>query len=349
MLCPRLQSPHGRKLILDHRHTRNARSVLWHLQDHCQYGTAARLRRQNLNHYLVTLRLDGSYKKSQATFLSQFDLGLQRYNLSALNSDEMLSDNIAKIYLQMAVYDAPNLRAVSTREAQDMAHGTTPLSYTQYLHCLNTAATLHDSTSLKITSINSTSVANDTATTAPSSDTDGSPSSDSPSDPGTLVNASHSSRPMLPPNLFQTLSNDGKRAWSQFPESDRAALVNAIPRQVNHTDMHSDFSSITGPPVPTPPPAPDPVPPPAATAPLSANNTVTQDSNAATPVARGGRHPADPRRLLSQSSKPAPKATATKVSTVRFQPPDLSPSDVESALQQCWASDDDVWHDAQDF
>ena len=84
--------------------------------------------------------------------------------------------------------------------------------------------------SLKITSINSTSVANDTATTAPSSDTDGSPSSDFLSDPGTLVNASNSSRPLLPSNLFQTLSNDGKRAWSQFPESDRAALVKAIPR-----------------------------------------------------------------------------------------------------------------------
>ena len=95
----------------------------------------------------------------------------------------------------------------------------------------------------------------------------------------------------------------------------------------------------------------------AATAPSSTQgtsvNAASQDSPTSKPVARDGKHPADPRRLLSQppSKSKADPTSSRQSNTVTFSAPTLTPYEARAAIQSYWTTETpDIFYDCvEDF
>ena len=345
----------GQSIILAHLQAKDGVRALEQLDIYHATSAAALLRRGDLNAKLVTVRLDGTWKRSQMDFLTSYMTMLRRFNDYATHPHDHISEHNAKMYLRTAVYGAANLREVSAREVQDMAtRQCPPMSFSQYVTCLETAASLHDTRTGKVSMLTS---ANNTelfpADHYPHDDTSDMPP-DSDGD-ALLINAADTSRPRLPETLFRQLSQPGKRAWTQIPDADKNHIVDALPRSVNVHDMAStsDFSRVTD---------HDSSPSNATTSTAATSTSGTsvnaaQSSNSAKPVARDGNHPADPRRLLSQpttksTSKSTGDGTPTRSShNVTFAPPALTSYEVRTAMQSYWEQEpDEQFHDcAEDF
>ena len=341
----------GRSLVLKYYRTKDGSQALADLDSYHSTSAAAIVRRSQAYSNLTTLRLDGTWKRSQMDFIINFVTLLRRHNEYATTPQDVVHDITAKAFLKNAVHDAPNLRDVAVRETQDMAmYNVGPMSFDKYLTCLEAAAGLHDSKTGKVstaTAINHTSL----------SSTDGGPSDvdmfvDGEDTAELLVNAADTARPRLPDSLFKQLSQQGKRAWTQLPDADKAQVVNALPRSVNVHEMAStsDFSPITD----HGPTSTDTATTSSDSTQVASVNAASQDSSTGKPVARDGKHPADPRRLLSQpTAKPSnkPSTTPRQSNTVRFSAPTLTPYEAKAAIQSYWETEPaDVWYDCmEDF
>ena len=344
VLLKNVQTHKGRYIVLQYGPTKDAAQVLLVLDRHHHTSAAARLRRGGLIQGIINTRLDGTWKRSQMDFIVSFRMALKRYNDLAVYPHDVLQDITAKTHFQNAVHSAPNLRDIAAREVQDMAVSNLPaMDLEQYLSVAEAAASLHDAhhgkPSLGVHHTELQPVPESTELPSP----DGAP------DPPPLsINAADTSRPRLPDPVFKQLSQAGKKAWTQLQDSDRTHFLNAMPRSVNVHDVAStsDFSPIT---------EPDPSGATASTSPSTAGstsvNSTHQDHSASKPVTRDGKHPADPRRLLSQATptKSATKPTTRQTNTVSFSGPSLTSTEVKAAIRDYWSAEPaDQWHDCQE-
>ena len=342
----------AKSIVQNHLATKDGAQALLDLDTYHSSSSAAIVRRSQLYTALVNFKLDGTWKRSQMDFLTTFLNMLRRHNEYATGPHDVVSDHSAKSFLRNAIHDAANLRDISTRETQDMAmYNASPMDFPKYLLCLETAAGLHDARTGKVSTL-----AHVTEMSPPHSSPDAPVDDSEPPMPHTdgsmQINAVDSSRPRLPEPLFKQLSQPGKKAWLQIPDTDKAHFVSALPRSINMHDVAStsEFSPLTD----ADPPSSSGT---AATAPSSTQatsvNAASQDSKASRPVARDGKHPADPHRLLSQPpSKSKPDSTSSRQSnTVTFSAPTLTPYEAQAAIQSYWATDaSDVFYDCvEDF
>ena len=344
VLLKNVQTQKGRYLVLLCGPDKNAAQVLLDLDRHHHTSAAARLRRGGLIQAIINTRLDGTWKRSQMDFILSFRMALKRYNDLAVFPHDILQEMTAKTHFQNAVHNAPNLRDIAAREVQDMAVSNSPsMDLEQYLSVAEAAASLHDAHHGK-----STLAAHHTDL-QPVPTPDVLAPADNETEPSPLsINVADATRPRLPDPVFKQLSQAGKRAWTGLQDSDRTHFLNAMPRSVNVHDVAStsDFSPIT---------EPDNSGATASTSPSTTGSTSVNSSRQANPadkaVSRDGKHPADPRRLLSQPTptKSATKPTTRQTNTVTFSGPTLTPYEAKMAMRDYWSTEPpDQWHDCQE-
>ena len=315
----------------------DARAMMAALKADATASPSSILRQRNLRILITNARITPG--KNQVNFLIALDHCIDRHNDFTDRAEIMITPQQAKDYMITAVHGAENLRAVATRELEQVfSHKQEPYSYPQYYALLFHSATLTDGVpSGKTLNVNMSQLSDDELGsylgTGDLSDESGFEA---------YAASRASTRPMLPPEVFKPLSDDGKRNWSRFSDTDRAHFTDAMTKDtsVNTHQLQANTHSID-----------------------ATNDTDTTDVDASTespaptvdvnkveaaakgpspaPAPSAGAHPGDPRRFMSQPSKVRPKAATTTTGMMaRFE-------SCTDAVQDLWGDSDgnsnDYW------
>ena len=317
----------------------DARAMMAALKADATASPSSILRQRNLRILITNARITPG--KSQVNFLIALDHCIDRHNDFTERAEIMITPHQAKDYMTTAVHGADNLRAVATRELEQVfSHKQEPYSYSQYYALLFHSATLADGVpSGKTLNVNMSQLSDDElGSYLGTGDT---------YDESTLeayAASRASNRPMLPPEVFKPLSDDGKRNWSKFSDTDRAHFTEAMAKDTsvnthqlhvnNHTldataatDDTTDVDTSTESPAPT----------------VDVNKVeATAKGPSPAPASSTGAHPGDPRRFMSQPSKVRPKATTTTTGMMaRFE-------SCTDAVQDLWGDSDGTPNDYWD-
>ena len=229
MLLEKVDTHVGRAIVASHRHDRDARRILIQLRQDATISAAGRLRVQEDHSRIVTTRLDSSYKGTQTQFLAEFQTRLDRYNDACSTVPEMkITDPQAKIYLRTAVDPAPNLRAVTVRETEDVSiRNAPPYNYSTLMQVLFVAAQTHDHRPRRATKAHVASLESEITMT----------DSEDTGEPTSLnVYAADSKRPMLPSSVYSSLSKEGKTQWrSGFSNTDKETILAGMIQANQHS------------------------------------------------------------------------------------------------------------------
>ena len=308
----------------------DARAMMAALKADATASPSSILRQRNLRILITNARITPG--KNQVNFLIALDHCIDRHNDFTDRAEIMITPQQAKDYMITAVHGAENLRAVATRELEQVfSHKQEPYSYPQYYALLFHSATLTDGVpSSKTLNVNMSQLSDDELGSYLGT-------SDLSDESGFEAYAASraSTRPMLPPEVFKPLSDDGKRNWSRFSDTDRAHFTDAMAKDtsVNTHQLQANTHSID-----------------------ATNDTDTTDVDASTespaptvdvnkveatakgpspaPAPSAGAHPGDPRRFMSQPSKVPPKATK-------------STTGMMGCFEACANAAHDLWGDSE--
>ena len=337
----------GQRLVHQYHGSGDARGLLQALKLDVQTSTAGILRQRALRLKIETTRLDSRWTKGQVPFLIEFESTVLEYNQNQVDTSTHIFGYNMKHHLMTAVEPAPNLAAIQVRETECMllqrqrpnSHGiNTGYTYEQYFRMCMVAATTHDdkhgtsSRRRAFPAVTDPEVPDDSM-----EDPEPSPELD-------VFRATQSSnRPMLPKEFWDRLSNQGKKNWHSFADTDKTVLLPLVERQAQLHHWDTEPTTDVLPPSDT---TPDPTPPPPEHQEpdtRSAHRTDTQPSapqpTTSPPGARlADAHAGDPRRLLSSQNtlktKPtkAPTRSANTVARV-FQ---ASLQDGQESVDRYW-------------
>ena len=126
------------------RQLKDARQVIIDLHAYYTTSTVGLIVAGNILEHLSSASLDSSFTKPFVEFINDWDTRQQTYN-ERCQGTERLGPNVLKQMLMRAVNPIPALRHVKTEEQQMMVRGSPPLSYSQYLALIKSAATTLDS------------------------------------------------------------------------------------------------------------------------------------------------------------------------------------------------------------
>ena len=134
----------GRNILEKHRARSDGRAVLRDLDAHGRTSTASQLQARRIMERLVTTPLTRTWSKPIVDYLSWFLRQVNQYNELALVASDRLTPTMVRTMLERNVQAAPSLVAVRDRELFEIARGGPPLSLSQYIALLKSAAATMD-------------------------------------------------------------------------------------------------------------------------------------------------------------------------------------------------------------
>jgi hypothetical protein len=303
----------GKEIVRRHRHTCDARRVMYELRIHHTKSTTAVITRQRLRQYLTTARLDNSWRDTCVEFITQWCETAETYNDQAPSDGGKFSDEMLKDLLQAAVQSISPLREIKNQEHVRILTGMPPLSFHDYKVLLLSSARTHDE--MRLARSRSAYVLD----TEPSSDP-----YDMDALAGLIVNKmEQKERPRLPDDKFKLLSGEQKREWASLSDDLRKILISGAPNKQRSVHFAAADTSDDK-------DSPSDTQDTAETDPEDAFNQAISpdlDVNAAQskrkprPKKLAEAHPADPRRALSPQNK------VVTSYNVMHNPPDLLSGD----------------------
>ena len=281
-----LQTIEGKRLVLEHREDGDARMVLHRFHKVAHESTHAIIKSDQLNRELQLARLDNSWNKSYAEFINDIIDKAEEYNDMQHNAAIRLSGAQITAILQNAVSSVPVLNQVKLHNMHQMVQGAPPLTFSQYLQCLQSVAAVEDEKTLRRGRRNAhvTDMHEDV-----------------PSEPTaeiTEYQINESRRASAPAarvsdGSWSRMSSQEKRAWTQLSPETRLLILGDSGdnngRSANVTESHSAAETEVN--------IDDTDEAPPATT-LDVNQSRSNPINDA--------HPADPRRMLSGRPKSTP-------------------------------------------
>ena len=161
---------------------------------------------------LVTLKLDRTWTRPLAEFISHYQGQVARYNNMVFNASERLQPDMVKNMLQRAVLSVRGLREVKDREEHRIAEGQLPLSLSSYLQLLTVAAEGLDrerTRSRRAANVHQIHADSDDASTSETPQYD--------------VNYTAGSR--MNKSTWDNLSKAAQSTWDTLPDGDKAKIL----------------------------------------------------------------------------------------------------------------------------
>jgi len=316
-------TPTGKSIVLQHRNDADASTVLNKLKNDATISVSGKMRLRALLFQIGTTRIDCTkYARHQAIFLINFSNLIIDHN-RLCPKEQIIGPAMCKEYTITAVKPADNLDAIQIREYENtVGQGFPPYSYETYLHCLEVAAAVNDG--LPVTTprrrANLTDLSSDPGLDEQDAYLDhGDDHGELSAYAASSRPRSETTRPRLPGELYGQLSPNGRQSWNKFTDTDRSTIIGALSANTHQLGEPLDDQDSDPPDDDV---DPEDIPP----GELSINQARQPRSKPpARPVA--DTHPADPRRMLSQSGKTRPSATTPpgdaptrKVKMARFAP-----------------------------
>ena len=139
-----LKTDVGKSLVRTYEATYNAQAIYKELKAHATESTQATLDTDELLTYITSTKLSkGQWRGTHHEFILHWCDQLRKYE-GMINKADRFTDNVKMTMLQNAVSGVSALHQVKTQAAHDVAHGKTPLNYTNYRILLLSAATIED-------------------------------------------------------------------------------------------------------------------------------------------------------------------------------------------------------------
>ena len=304
VLLNTVKIPRAGPILYDHNNTSDGRAVYFAICRMLTHSSAVSYDSGKLFEEVVNMKLDRTWRRSVAEFISTFQGKIARYNNMVFNVSERLQPEMVKNMLQRAVSSQRGLRDVKDREEHRIAEGSTPLPLSSYLQLLIVAAegidrerrsSRHESNAHQFDDANT----------------------DSPPDDLTAYDINYAAGSRMNLSTWKGLSKDAQTAWDTLPDDDKAKILGYAEsraarspttsgssdrptRSTNVTDITADDTDPDG-------PLPDVEPPDDSSSPLQINKAI-QSSKTADRIneAKGSVHPGDIRRVLGRQLPATP-------------------------------------------
>ena len=177
---------------------------------------------QEILEYLTTKVLDQSWTKPYVQFIVDWNDKAMNYNDMA---DEVLSDTFLKNCLARMVRWISALNQIKNDDQQNIVRGYPPLTYSQFLQLILSAAGTIDETwrrrsrSIhKMRTIQQAAIMPEETTSEPEED----------SIVQYMINLAEQSRNHLPDALFSVLSPEDRRQWIGMTDAAKKVVVDAL-------------------------------------------------------------------------------------------------------------------------
>ena len=244
----KLQTDMGRHLVREHEMDYNAHLIFSELVVHAKKSTQAAIDSSELLSYITTTRMhDAKWRGTSKAFILHWCDKLRLYE-ELIDKDDRLTDNVKMAMLQNAVSGISALHQVKTTAAHEIARGKPPLTYSQYLTLLLSAAATCDEkraptkfrngrTVFHHDLIQSIDDVSNSGWQAMTHELDGIADDDPDFDIDTdvafiQVNAHDARRggnrrfgPSMPRNVWQSLSPAEQTAWDTMSQQTKASIL----------------------------------------------------------------------------------------------------------------------------
>jgi len=297
ILVKKCKTPAARDILSRLRYEKDGRKALQQILQEYYESTTADLLAEDLYSKIVNASI-GSDVDCVHEEIVKLETLIDEYNETVRYHEERINDTSRRTFLERAVAGISALSQIKTRERDRIAikgiraRFTTP----QYVYALKEAAKQYDGQRMRRRRRNRLANMHIHEESSLAIDEQAS-SDDTPWDQSMyqayVANSSEGSR--IANDIWQGMDSAGKRAWTQIPAKDRAAILSGKPltRKVNFADMN-DVKSES-----------DDDDEEASTQEEQAAET--REANNTETSTKGKAHPADVRRVMAQpKKKPAP-------------------------------------------